>query len=134
VVNLLARRRYNLQHLHGKRTVPLLRLDNSLLHARRLLRVAVVLCVGACATPPPPRTAAERAADEVVATHVREALLRDPYLYAQHIDVDVDRGVVYLDGMIWRTDNFQDAKRIARTVPGVINVVTDLDLVRGGRR
>jgi osmotically-inducible protein OsmY len=65
---------------------------------------------------------------------VREALLRDPYLYARHIDVDVDRGVVYLDGMIWLTDNFQDTKRIARTVPGVINVVTDLDLVRGGRR
>jgi osmotically-inducible protein OsmY len=113
--------------------VTLLSLARSFSLARRLLGAAVALCVGACATLPS-RTEAERAADVVIATQVKEALLRAPYLYAKHIDVEVDRGVVHLDGMIWANDDFRDTRRIARSVAGVSDVVMDLDLVRGGRR
>lgn len=73
-------------------------------------------------------------ADRVIATHVKEALLRAPYLYAKHGDVEVDRGVVHLDGMIWANDDFRDTRLIAKSVPGVIDVVPGLDLERGGRR
>ena len=111
----------------------LLSLDSSRLAARCLFCATVAVCVGACATMPP-RTAAERAADSVVATHVQEALLRAPYLYAKHVEVEVDRGVVHLDGMIWANDDFRDTRLIARSVPGVTDVEVDLDLARGGRR
>jgi osmotically-inducible protein OsmY len=87
----------------------------------------------ACTTLPS-RTPAERAADSVIAAQVKEALARSPYLYATHVDVEVDRGVVHLDGLIWLTDDFRDTRRIARSIPGVTDVVLDLDLARGGRR
>jgi osmotically-inducible protein OsmY len=73
-------------------------------------------------------------ADTVIATHVKDALLRAPYLYAKHINVEVDRGIVHLDGMVWANDDFRDTRLIAKSVPGVIDVVAYLDLERGGRR
>jgi osmotically-inducible protein OsmY len=110
-----------------------LNLDSSFLRARKLFCATIALCIGACATIAP-RSAAERAADAVIATHVQEALMRSPYLYAKHIDVKVDRGVVHLDGLIWLNDDFRDTRRITKSVPGVSEVVLELDLERGGRR
>ena len=110
-----------------------LSLGSSFLIARRLFCATVALCIGACATLPP-RSAAERGAYAVIATHVQEALMRSPYLYVKHIDVEVDRGLVHLEGLIWLNDDFRDTRRIAKSVPGVRDVVIELDLARGGRR
>jgi osmotically-inducible protein OsmY len=84
-----------------------------------------------CATAPH-RTAAERAADAETADRVEAALLADPKIYARHIDIDVDRGVVHLGGFVWDTDDFQTARRDAASVVGVTAVVTDMELNRGG--
>jgi hypothetical protein len=51
--------------------------------------------VVACSTAPP-RTTAERGADADITDRVQAALLADPNIYARHIDVAVDRGVVVL--------------------------------------
>ena len=85
----------------------------------------------ACATLPP-RTAAERAGDAVIAAQVEAALLADPTVYARHIDVAVDRGVVRLGGYVWSDQDFRLARQDAASVAGVKTVQMDLELMRGG--
>lgn len=105
--------------------------------ASRALRIAVALAatsgIVACATTPPYRAPAERLADDAVAARVETALLRDPRIFARHIDVEADRGVVRLSGLVWSEDDFYEARRVALSVPGVTTVVSQLELVRGGR-
>jgi osmotically-inducible protein OsmY len=96
-----------------------------------LTSLLVACGVVACATTPP-RSAAEHAADAQVADAVQAALLADPDIYARHIDVKVDRGVVHLGGYVWEPDDFQTARRDASSVPGVTTVVTQMELMRGG--
>jgi osmotically-inducible protein OsmY len=95
-----------------------------------VLLLAACAFVG-CATTPP-RTAAERAADAAIAGRVQAVLLADPNIYARHIDVAVNRGVVDLGGFVWENEDFATARRDAASVPGVTTVVTDMDLMRGG--
>jgi osmotically-inducible protein OsmY len=95
-----------------------------------LLSMAACTFVG-CATTPP-RTAAERAADAAIASQVQAALLADPDIYARHIDVAVNRGVVDLGGYVWENEDFATARRDAASVPGVTGIVTDMELMRGG--
>jgi osmotically-inducible protein OsmY len=101
---------------------------------RRAMQSVVVLTValGACATQPP-RTAAERRADEAIAARVEQALSLDPNIYARHIDVDADRAVVHLSGLVWTNEDLIEARRVAAQVPGVTAVVSQLELVVGGR-
>src|ERR1700691_5335799 len=84
--------------------------------------------LAACASTPP-RTPAERLADAAMAGHVQAALLADPDIYARHIDVAVDRGVVHLGGYVWENDDFQTARRDAASVPGVKTVVAQMELM-----
>lgn len=95
--------------------------------------VALLAAYGliACTTAPH-RTAAERAADAETAGRVEAALLADPNLYARHIDIEVDRGVVHLGGFVWENGGFLTARHDAASVPGVTTVVTDMELNRGG--
>jgi osmotically-inducible protein OsmY len=75
------------------------------------------------------RTAAEIAADDDIATRVTAALQRDPSIYDSHIDVTTERGVVTLRGVIAESDDFAEARRVARSVVGVKKVLSDLTLV-----
>jgi len=92
--------------------------------------MAACAVLGCAATPP--RTPAERAADAVIAGEVQAALLADPGIYARHIEVAVNRGVVNLGGFVWEVQDFASARRDAASVPGVTSIVTDMDLMRGG--
>jgi len=87
--------------------------------------------LGACATEPP-RTPEERAADTLLAQQVEAALDGDPRIYARHVNVTSDRGVVTLTGMIWSNEDYLLAKRDAEGIPGVVRVNASMDLVRGG--
>src|SRR5665213_1765982 len=97
---------------------------------------ATVALVATCGligcTTAPHRTAAERATDIETADRVEAALLADPNIYARHIDIEVDRGVVHLGGFVWDNDDFQTARRDAASVAGVTEIVTDMELDRGG--
>jgi osmotically-inducible protein OsmY len=102
---------------------------------RRAALLALALSLAACATTTPAaRTPVERASDQAIATGVTDALHRDPYLFDRHIHVTVVRGVVHLDGMVWSAEDYRDTRLIALQVPGVVAVVSDLDLVRSGTR
>lgn len=80
----------------------------------------------------PPRTSLERAADAETADRVRAALIADPNIYARHIDIAVNRGVVRLGGYVWEGEDFQRARSDAASIPGVRSVLTEMELTRGG--
>lgn len=93
--------------------------------------VAVLCGVAACASGPP-KTDAQRQADKETAERVETALSSDKVLYAKHIFVRADNGVVRLSGYVWEPSDFQLAIAIAENVPGVTQVVSDLELNRNG--
>ena len=97
-----------------------------------LATCALAACALAACASTPPRTTAERLADADTAGRVQAALLADPDIYARHIDVAVNRGVVRLGGYVWENDDFQTARRDAASVPGVTTVVAQMELMRGG--
>jgi len=91
-----------------------------------------VLCgVAACASGPP-KTDAQRQADRETAERVEAALNSDQGLYAKHITVQADNGVVHLTGYVWETSDLQTATIIAEGVEGVTAVVNNLELNRNG--
>lgn len=92
--------------------------------------VAAVCAVAACASGP--RTDAQRQADRETAERVEAALSADKTLYAKHIFVRVDNGVVRLTGYVWEASDFQNAALIAEDVQGVTGVVNNLELNRNG--
>ena len=95
--------------------------------------VAVIaLCsVAACASGPA-ETDAQKQADKETAERVETALNGDSQLYAKHISVHADRGVVELTGYVWEPEDLQLAQTIAEGVPGVERVLNELELNRNG--
>lgn len=86
-----------------------------------------------CATVPPP-SYTETAADRALANRVYMALNDDPIYFFRHVDVRVDNGVANLSGYVWSSDAIYRARKIARSVPGIQQVVTNsLELERQGR-
>lgn len=74
------------------------------------------------------------ASNEFLANTVYSKLDADPTYYFRHVDVSVDHGVALLSGYVWSTDAIYRARQIARSVPGISDVVTtQLELERNGR-
>jgi osmotically-inducible protein OsmY len=65
---------------------------------------------------------------------VQRALHADRYFYDGHVEVAVDRGVVYLRGLVFSDWDLREAKRIAAKAADNRRIVNDLTLVEGGRR
>lgn len=89
-----------------------------------------MLMVLGCTTPR--RTSEERAVDAELAAKVEYALSADPRIYARHVDVSVDRGVVHLGGYIWTDSELRFVKADAASVPGILAVSDQIELMRGG--
>ena len=102
---------------------------------KRISRIGLVtLCVcGAVACETGPRKSeAEKQADRAMAERVEVALNSDAELYARHIIVRADNGVVRLSGFVWDPPDLVEAVRIASAVQGVSRVVNTLELQRNG--
>lgn len=102
---------------------------------KRISRIALVtLCVcGAVACETGPRKSeADKQADRAIAERVELALNSDTELYARHIVVRADNGVVRLSGFVWEPPDLTEAVRIASAVQGVSRVENDLELQRNG--
>jgi osmotically-inducible protein OsmY len=99
--------------------------------SRAAVAVAALLGALACSTPDT-RTPQERKADQALAQRVRAELERDPYVYAQHIDVDANRGVVRLSGKVGSDSDLRGVLRIATGVPGVQRVDDELEIIEFG--
>jgi osmotically-inducible protein OsmY len=94
---------------------------------------ALTLSLSLCGcTIQPPRSDVQKAADENLAAEVEAALDADPTIYARHIDVSVYGGVVHLGGFVWSPRDFLVAKADAATIPGVLGVADEMELMRGG--
>ena len=93
--------------------------------------LALLCGVAACATGPA-KSAAQQQADRETAARVQAALDADKHLYARHIIVRADNGVVRLSGYVWEPPDLFEAKSVAELVPGVSSVVNDLELQRNG--
>jgi len=99
--------------------------------ARAGFALALLCGVAACATGPA-KSDAQQQADREMAAHVQSALDADKSLYARHIFVHADNGVVRLTGFVWDPPDIDEAKLVAELVPGVSRVVNDLELERNG--
>jgi hyperosmotically inducible periplasmic protein len=95
------------------------------------MAVAVLCGVAACASGPR-KTDAQLQSDKETAQRVEAALNADEGLYAKHISVRADNGVVRLTGYVWNASDFQTATIIAEGVDGVTAVVNNLELNRNG--
>jgi osmotically-inducible protein OsmY len=98
----------------------------------------VVLLAGAalleaCATTPP-KSPEQARADGATATRVYAALESNPIYYFRDVEVSVDYGVARLSGYVWTTDALYRAQEIARAVPGVTRVQSEMELERQGNR
>jgi hyperosmotically inducible periplasmic protein len=80
----------------------------------------------------PRKTEAERQADKAIEDRVELALSADKTLYARHIIVRADSGMVRLSGFVWDQPDLVEAERIAESVQGVSRVVNALELQRNG--
>jgi osmotically-inducible protein OsmY len=93
--------------------------------------VALLCGVVACATGAG-KTTAQRQTDSETVARVQAALDADKQLYAKHITVRADNGVVRLSGYVWDPPDITEAKSVAELVEGVSEVVNDLELQRNG--
>ena len=93
--------------------------------------LALLCGVAACATGPA-KSDAQRQVDRETAARVQAALDTDKHLYARHIIVRADNGVVRLTGFVWDPPDLMEAKSVAELVPGVSSVVNELELQRNG--
>jgi osmotically-inducible protein OsmY len=95
------------------------------------LAVTVLCCAVACSTTPR-KTTEQQLVDKETADRVQSALFADSRIYAQHISVRSDNGVVHLGGYVWNSEDLYEAQRMAATVPGVSQVVNEMELEREG--
>jgi osmotically-inducible protein OsmY len=100
---------------------------------RCIALLALTALAAAACTAQPSRTAAEQAADLALSARVERALNADPKVFARHVDVDAEAGVVHLAGYVWSTEELYAVRRIAANVPGVNRVDSQLELLVGGR-
>lgn len=89
--------------------------------------LAATLLAG-CATTP--KTPEQQAADKETAAAVKAALIADPNVYAEHVTVWADNGVVHLGGRVWSDWAMYEVQRVARSIPGVRKTVNEMDLPR----
>jgi osmotically-inducible protein OsmY len=91
---------------------------------------AAVMC-GAVACMGPRKTDAEREADKARVDQVQAALNADTVLFARHITIRADGGVVTLGGYVWTPEELVLAREDAKAVPGVAKVVDRMEVDRG---
>lgn len=66
--------------------------------------------------------------DHTISTRVKTAFINDPVVGALRIDVDTFKGVVTLKGRVKTKDEEQKAIQIARTIRGVVDVKSELQI------
>jgi len=105
--------------------------------ARRTSAVVIlgvnVALTAACSTAPPKSPEQERA-DAATTERIEAAFEANPIYYLKDVDVSVDNGVAHLSGYVWTTTALYSAELIARRVPGVTQVRSQVELERQGNR
>jgi osmotically-inducible protein OsmY len=100
--------------------------------AARAVVVLVAACLLAACVSGPPKTEAQKQADQALAERVQTALTSDKVFYGRLITVRADDGVVSLTGYVWDPPDITTARIIAEGVDGVTGVINNLELQRNG--
>jgi hyperosmotically inducible protein len=74
------------------------------------------------------KSAGEIVDDSILVTRVKTELLKSPLVRGLNIDVDVELGIVYLNGVATDQREIEEAIRLSRAVPGVRQVRSNLVL------
>ena len=93
------------------------------------LALLVALSLSGCAATTG-KTAGENVDDATVTSAVKSQLVMDKAANLTRIDVDTNRGVVYLNGTVESSEQKQRAKELAERVKGVTKVVNNLQVAR----
>jgi hyperosmotically inducible protein len=89
----------------------------------------IVLLLSGCAATTG-KTAGENVDDATVTAAVKSQLVMDKAANLTRIDVDTDRGVVHLNGIVDSSEQKARAQELARRVKGVTKIVNDLQVAR----
>ena len=68
-----------------------------------------------------------RRSDEAIAARVTTALEQDPYIFAEHLTVTAQNGVVTVRGVVTDLNDLLAILRLARRVAGKARVVNEID-------
>lgn len=96
----------------------------SYIPVRVVALLVVVALTGACATV----IDSSAIADAQTAARVKTALVNDPGVGTQTIEVRVARGIVHLSGRVANEADAERARGLAQAVAGVVGVRTNLDI------
>ena len=77
---------------------------------------------------PAPKPVSATLDDATITTRVKTALLNDPNVGAQQIDVNAEAGVVTLSGVVKSQPEVDRAVELARKIGGVKDVKTTLEV------
>jgi hyperosmotically inducible protein len=77
------------------------------------------------------KTVGETIDDATITTRVKTAYINDPVVGALRIDVDTFKGVVTLSGRVKSKDEEQKAIQLARSIKGVSDVKSTLQIDPG---
>jgi hypothetical protein len=70
-----------------------------------------------------------QAADEQVTREVEKTLTNDPWIFADHITITTQNGVVRLEGIVGDTGEMFRIMRLCRRIPGARRVVNALEIM-----
>ena len=73
--------------------------------------------------------AKRQAADEQVTRQVEQTLTNDPWIFAEHITISTQNGVVRLEGIVGDTGEMFRIMRLCRKIPGARRVVNELEIM-----
>jgi osmotically-inducible protein OsmY len=72
---------------------------------------------------------ASRQSDAVLTAKVEQALHDDPYIFADHMSVETENGIVRLKGVAVDLSDLRQALALARRIAGRRRVINEIDLI-----
>ena len=93
-----------------------------------LVGILVMAITLGCASTAKQEGTGEYFDDTVITTKVKAAILNEPTLKSAEINVETFKGVVQLSGFVNSREDVNKAVTVARQVPGVTSVKTDMRL------
>ena len=97
-------------------------------HAVVLCLVAAMAQLGGCVSSPRQESTGEYVDDALLTARVKAALFADPAVRAAEVNVETFKGRVQLSGFVSSQAAIDRAETIARSLPGVVSVASDMRL------
>lgn len=93
-----------------------------------LIAALMLTAVVGCASTPKQESTGQYIDDSVITTAVKAAILNEPTLKLNEINVETFKGIVQLSGFVRSQDNIATAVDVTRGVTGVTSVKNDMRL------